>query len=77
MSVAVEADRIRLIGRCPAEDAEALLVALQDHPALGVDIAGAGKLHLAVLQVLLAAGRGVTGVPDYPDLAKHIAHLLP
>lgn len=77
MSVAVEGDRIRLVGRCPAGDAEALLVALQDHPALAVDVAGAGKLHLAVLQVLLAAGRSVTGEPQHPFLAQHAANLLP
>jgi hypothetical protein len=76
MSVTVESDCIRLSGRCLAEDAEALLVALQEHPGLGVDIGEVRKLHLAVLQVLLAARPRVTGTPDNAFLAAHVVDLL-
>lgn len=76
MSVTVEADRIRLSGRCLAEDAETLLVALQEHPGLRVDIGGAQKLHLAVVQVLLAARPEIVGVPDNAFLAAHVVDLL-
>ena len=76
MSVRVENGVIHLTGRCLAEDAEPLLVALQDDPARRVDVAGVHRLHLAVLQILLAARPAVNGGPDSVFLARHLINLL-
>lgn len=72
MSVRTQGDTVFLEGRCPAGDAEALLVALQDQPEAVVDIAGVVKMHLAVLQVLLALGPPLSGAPAVPLLAGDI-----
>jgi hypothetical protein len=64
MSVSSEGGTIRLEGRCPAEDAEDLLCALQAAPGASVDIAKVQRLHMAVLQVLLALRPGIRGRPD-------------
>ena len=76
MSVEVDNDVVRLSGRCLAEDAEALLVALQEGPERTVDLAGVTRLHLAVVQVLLAARRPVAGVPEQGFAARHLLNLL-
>lgn len=76
MSVTVQPDSIALSGRCLAEDAEPLIVALQDHPGRPVSLEGVQRLHLAVVQVLLAARPETIGVPESPFLARHLAHLL-
>jgi len=76
MSVEVEDEVVRLIGRCLAEDAETLLVALQDGPGRTVDLSGVTRLHLAVVQVLLAARPAVRGAPDQSFAARHLLNLL-
>lgn len=76
MSVRVEDAMIQLSGRCLAEDAEALLVALRDGPEPTVDIAGATHLHLAVLQLLLAARPQIRGIPDNDFAARYLLNLL-
>ncbi len=68
MSVVVDPAAIHLTGRCVIDDAEPLIAALQDHPGRPVNIAGAQKLHLAVVQVLLAARPRLIGGPDNPIL---------
>jgi hypothetical protein len=75
VSVVVEPSAIRLSGRCLVDDVEPLLAALLEHPERPVDVAGIQKLHLAVLQVLLAAQREVTGLPDNAFVAQHLQHL--
>lgn len=72
MSVRVDQDTVHLEGACPVGDAEPLLAALQAIPELSVDLSGAIKLHLAVVQLLLAARAGVRGVPADPFLRDHI-----
>ncbi|SDA31668.1 hypothetical protein [Sphingomonas sp. NFR15] len=67
MSVRVEAGVIHLEGRCLVEDAEPLLLALQDDADATVSLAGVTRLHMAVVQVLLAARPSLSGVPA--DLA--------
>lgn len=64
MSVACEPDRIVLSGHAGVEDAETLLGALLDHPTLPVDVGALSRAHLAVVQILHAAGRPLVGVPD-------------
>lgn len=76
MSVRVDGEGIHLIGRCLAEDAETLLVALQEVPGRTVNLAGAQRLHLAVAQVLLAVRPTIRGVPDNAFLARHFIYLL-
>lgn len=76
MSVIVESGEIRLCGRCLADDAETLLAALLNHPGTPVSIENVQKLHLAVVQVLLAAGAEVQGSPANPFLARHVVGLI-
>lgn len=76
MTVRIDADAIHLVGRCSAEDADALLVALQDEPGRTVDLGAAQRLHLAVVQVLLAARPPLRGAPTSDFLARHLLDLL-
>ncbi|MDO7841789.1 hypothetical protein [Sphingomonas immobilis] len=76
MSVRVDGDVIHLAGRCRAEDAELLIVALQEHPGAAIDLSATQRLHLAVLQVLLAARPPVLGIPDSEFLAQHVVDLM-
>lgn len=76
MTVRVEPDGIHLVGRCSAEDADALLVALQEEPGRTVDLGATQRLHLAVAQVLLAARPQIRGVPTGDFLARYLLNLL-
>lgn len=76
MSVRVDRGIVHLSGRCGAEDAETLLVALQEDRTRAVDVAAVERLHLAVAQVLLAARPVVTGTPDNAFLGRHVVDLL-
>jgi hypothetical protein len=76
MSVRVEDEMIYLSGRCQAEDAEALLVALQEGPARSVDLAEVQRMHLAVAQILLATRPVIRGIPGNDFLARHFVNLL-
>ena len=67
MSVKSHGGVVILEGSCSAEDAEALLIALQDAPGAVVDVAGAVKLHLAVVQVLLSLRPQIRGAGDAPS----------
>lgn len=72
MTVRVGETAIHLEGRCLVDDAEGLLVAIQDHPAMPVDVAGAERLHMAVAQVLLALKPQLRGMVTDPFLARYI-----
>ena len=61
MSVALDARKIVLRGDCPIEDAEPLLVILQNHADHPVDMEDATNVHAAVLQILLAFKRDLIG----------------
>jgi hypothetical protein len=76
MTVSVSGDSIRLIGACLVEDAEPLLLAFQADPARSVDIGAATRLHLAVVQLLVAMRPSVTGVPTDPFLRDRLLPLL-
>ncbi len=71
MTVKSEEGRIVLEGRCRIEDAETLLQALQYSPGSIVDIQHADKLHTAVVQVLLAANRPISGISKQEFLARY------
>ncbi|MES2492490.1 MAG: hypothetical protein V4579_04320 [Pseudomonadota bacterium] len=66
MTVRRDGDVLCLEGRCGAEDAETLLVALQEDPRLVVDASALLRLHLAVAQVLLACKPQIRAAP--PDI---------
>jgi hypothetical protein len=70
MSVRVADGVIHLEGRCMVEDAEPLLRAVQDDPAATVALAGATRLHMAVVQVLLAARPPLLDLPEQLPAAR-------
>lgn len=72
MTVRIESDILFLEGRCGAEDAETLLVALEDRPDLVIDASGLLRLHLAVAQVLLARRPAVRAKPSGSMLARAV-----
>lgn len=63
MSVRLEGDVILLDGDCRVEDAEKLLSHLQANPARSVGLAGCGRMHGAVVQVLIAFRPPLIGEP--------------
>ena len=72
MSVHVSTDAIHLEGRCLVEDAETLLVALQQNPGMPIDLGRVQRLHMAVAQVLLALTPPLRGAPADLFLSHHI-----
>lgn len=72
MTVRQTEEAIILEGRCGVEDAETLLLALQDRPDAAVDTATIEKLHMAVAQVLLALRPTIRGEPNSPFLVRNI-----
>lgn len=76
MTIVASESGIALIGECPVEEAETLLRRLQDAPDATIDMAACGRLHMAVVQLLLAAGRPVRGVPDDPFLQRWLLPVL-
>lgn len=75
MSVRIASEAIYLEGRCLVEDAETLLVALQQSPGAPVDVSGVQRLHTAVAQILLALTPQLRGKPSDPWLSRHILSL--
>ncbi|HEX7871328.1 MAG TPA: hypothetical protein VF475_00340 [Sphingobium sp.] len=63
MSVRVDGSVIHLEGHCPVEDAETLLVAMQEQPDAHIDLSAATYVHMAVAQILGAVRPGLSGVP--------------
>ena len=77
MSVKLIDDRIVLAGDCPVEDAENLLRLIQENPERTIDINDLGRIHMAVMQVMLAARAPVTGVPENAFVREWmLPHLL-
>jgi hypothetical protein len=76
MSVRLDGTAIRLEGACRVEDAEPLLLLLQEEAGRVVDLSGAGALHAAVVQVLLALRPPLAGPPADPFTARWLAPLL-
>jgi hypothetical protein len=71
-----DADTIRLIGACPAEDGETLLQHLLAHPMAQVDWRGCESAHGAVIQVLLISRRPLLGPPAGQFLQRFIGPAL-
>ncbi|WP_458095923.1 hypothetical protein [Roseomonas sp. WA12] len=76
MSVKAEGAVIRIEGEARVEDAETLLVLLQAAPGRAVDLAAAGPLHAAVVQVLLALRPPLSAPASDPFTARWLAPLL-
>lgn len=76
MTLRIHGGVILLGGNCPAGDAEDLLRALRDMPEAIVDIGGVVKLHMAVLQVLLALLPVVRGRPESGTLSQDMFRRL-
>jgi hypothetical protein len=72
MSVRVEGGVIYLAGRCPVEDAEDLLRALEEDAQATVDITGLQRLHMALIQVLLAVRPVIRGQAAAGPLSREI-----
>jgi hypothetical protein len=72
MTVLVEQGLVILSGRCAVEDAEQLLMALQDAPGSIVDLSGATRLHTAVVQIILSVRPPMRGCPDDPILQEFV-----
>ena len=73
MSVRLNGNVIVLEGPCRVEDAEPLLGWLQADGSCVVDLTAAEHLHTAVVQVLLAAGRPLSGQPEGEFLRRWVA----
>ena len=58
-----DANTIRLIGMCPADDGEVLLQHLLANPQAEVDWRGCESAHAAVIQVILVSRRPLRGPP--------------
>ncbi|MBR1150455.1 hypothetical protein [Bradyrhizobium sp. JYMT SZCCT0428] len=71
-----DAQTIRLIGACPAEDGETLLQQLLANPIAQVDWQGCESAHGAVVQVLLVSGRPLQGPPAGEFLHRFIGPAL-
>ena len=76
MSVEVRNGVIELAADCPSEDAEALLAALLADPKVAIDWRACDRAHMAVVQVLLAAGRPVIGPPRGAFVARWVEPLF-
>ena len=63
MSVTIGQDAIILAGECGAEEAEALLASIQQHPGLPVDVGAVEWAHTALWQVILAFAPPLRGEP--------------
>jgi hypothetical protein len=68
---------IVLDGACPVEDAEPLLQLLQTMPAAKVDWRQCGRLHTAVLQLVLASGRAAIGPCGDASVERWLVPKLP
>lgn len=63
MTIRVQQGMIYLEGSCPVEDAEVLLVALQEITQPIIDVAKLERAHMAVAQLLTSAKPKIIGMP--------------
>ncbi|MCE7798161.1 hypothetical protein LWE61_16590 [Sphingobium sufflavum] len=76
MSVRIDGRTILLEGRCSVEDAETLLLALQEQPDASVSVEKVQKIHMAVLQILLALKPEIMGADASLFLSQNIFRSL-
>lgn len=75
MSIRVENGVVCLEGSCLVEDAEALLIAFQEG-CRHVDLGSATRLHLAIVQLLIAFKPLVSVIPDNSFIRLQILPLF-
>ena len=76
MSVRLDDGVIRLEGRCRIEEAETLLALLIEDGGRAVDLGSCGRLHSALVQILLAVRPVISGAPNDPFMCAHVMPLL-
>jgi hypothetical protein len=76
MSIRIDGRTIFLEGRSSVEDAEILLLALQEQPDAAVSVEKVQKIHMAVLQILLALKPEIRGADASPFLSQNIFRSL-
>lgn len=76
MTVVVQDNVIEIDGAGRVEDAEVLVVAVQNEPRGKVDLSGCTDLHAAVLQVLLVFRPEIIGLKENLALAEWLSPLL-
>jgi hypothetical protein len=67
---------LHLEDHCRVEEAETLLVSLQEQEVQIVDISRLTRLHLALAQILLAQRPQIRGTPSDPFLHNWLLPLL-
>lgn len=75
MSVRAENEVVFLEGACLVEDAEPLLLAFQEG-CRQVDLGSATRLHLAIVQLLIAFRPKVLVIPDNSFVKLHLLPLF-
>ncbi|WP_205618565.1 MULTISPECIES: hypothetical protein [Brevundimonas] len=76
MSVRSDGDQLRLEGDCHVEDAETLHGLLLANDIARVDLTGCGRMHAAVLQVLLVMRPAISGSPTDPMTSRWLGSTL-
>jgi hypothetical protein len=76
MSVILRDDIVHLEHPCRVEDAEPLFGLLQGNPERAVDLAKAGHLHTAIVQVLLLFRPKISGSAEEVFTRRYIEPLL-
>jgi hypothetical protein len=76
MSVRLANGVIILEGDCPVDEAESLLELLLANPGASVDWSACGRLHTAVVQVLLVTRPPMEGEPGTPFLRQWIDPII-
>ena len=75
MSIRVENGHIHLEEACLVEDAEALLLAFQEG-CRQVDLGSATRLHLAIVQLLIAFRPKISAISDNSFVKLHLLPLF-
>ncbi len=76
MSVHLAEGAIRIEGDGRVEDAETLLRLLQENSSAPIEIKDCGRLHMAVVQVMMASRRPVSGVASNAFVREQVTPLL-
>ena len=76
MTVSIEGERIVLVGKCGAADAEDLLACLAAQPHADVDLGKAEAIHTALWQIFFAFGVNLIGSPALPFVERMILPAL-
>ncbi len=76
MSIDLRDGTICLSGDCGAEEAEALLAALQGNPGAAIDLSSCTAAHSAVVQILLVARPTIRAAPREDFMQNRVLPLL-